>query len=43
MNIKCLFGFHRWQKLGGPNNRGNGTFEQKLICEDCKKIKSHIS
>lgn len=20
MNLKCLFGFHKWEKYGGPRN-----------------------
>ncbi|MFH1510709.1 MAG: hypothetical protein ABIF10_03380 [Candidatus Woesearchaeota archaeon] len=43
MNLKCLFGFHKWEKYGGPINRGNGMFEQKLVCTRCRKIRRHIS
>ncbi len=43
MGLKCLFGFHTWDKFGGPLNRGNGKFEQKLICKYCRKIKYYIS
>lgn len=41
--IKCFFGFHSWQKLGGPSNIGNGKFEQKLICSRCRTVKSLIN
>ncbi len=37
--LKCLFGFHKWVKFGGPHNLGTGEFEQRYICERCKKIK----
>jgi len=43
MNLKCLFGFHKWEKYGGPNNAGDGKFEQKFICKICNKMKSKIS
>jgi len=39
MNIKYLFALHEWQKLGGPRNISGGKFEQKYICNRCKKIK----
>ncbi|MEF8847629.1 MAG: hypothetical protein V5A68_00655 [Candidatus Thermoplasmatota archaeon] len=39
MNLKCLFGFHKWKKYGGPTNIGGGKFEQKYICDRCDKIK----
>jgi len=39
MNLKCLFGFHKWEKFGGPINVGGGKFEQKPICKKCKRIK----
>ncbi|MFH1066233.1 MAG: hypothetical protein V1734_07015 [Nanoarchaeota archaeon] len=43
MNLKCIFGFHKWEKLGGSHNVGNGKFEQKLVCIHCRKTKYHIS
>ena len=43
MNLKCIFGFHDWKKYGGPKNVGAGKFEQKYICNKCKKIKRKIS
>ncbi len=43
MNIKCLFGFHRWKKFGGPKNVGGGKFEQKYVCERCRKIRRKTS
>jgi len=42
MKLKCLLG-HKWEKFGGPQNRGGGKFEQKYICIKCKKIKYIIS
>ncbi len=39
MNAKCLLGFHKWQKYGGPSNVGGGKFEQKFKCSKCGKIK----
>ncbi|MEE9323869.1 MAG: hypothetical protein V3U72_04990 [Candidatus Aenigmarchaeota archaeon] len=42
MNLKCLFGFHRLEKLGGPRSRGGGKFEQAFICSKCRKVKSII-
>lgn len=39
MKIKCLLGFHKWEKYSGPRNLGGGKFEQKFICNKCKKIK----
>jgi len=42
MNIKCLFGFHKWEKYMGCNNIGNGKFKQKYICKKCKKIKEIV-
>lgn len=43
MNIKCFFGFHKWEKYGGPRNMGGGKFEQKYTCKKCKKIKREIN
>jgi hypothetical protein len=43
MNIKCVLGFHNWEKLGGPTNVGGGRFMQRLICTACKKTKHRIS
>ncbi len=43
MNLKCLFGFHKWKKYGGAENMGDGKFRVRLICERCKKIKQKIS
>lgn len=40
MNFKCLFGFHKWTKLGGPRNVGEGTFEQRYRCIRCYKVKT---
>ena len=42
MNLKCLFGFHKWKKFGGLKNVGGAKFEQKYICDKCKKIKRVI-
>jgi len=39
-NLKCLFGFHKWTKLGGPKNVGGGTFEQRYRCTRCYKVKT---
>ena len=39
MNIKCLFGFHKWEKFMGPENRGSGKFGQKFKCSVCGKVK----
>ena len=40
MNLKCLFGFHQWTKLGGPQNVGGGKFEQRYKCTRCYKVKT---
>jgi len=42
MNLKCLFGFHVWNKYMGPSNYGEGKFSQKYICKRCGKIKEVI-
>jgi len=42
MNLKCLFGMHRWEKFGGAENVGEGKFRIRLICKRCKKIKSMV-
>ena len=42
MNIKCLFGFHKWKRYGGAENMGDGKFKIRLICEKCGKIKEII-
>lgn len=34
---------HKFEKLGGPDNIGNGKFRQKLICKNCRKVKHYIS
>lgn len=41
--IKCLLGFHKWQKYGGPTNVGGGKFKQTYVCERCKKMKVKVS
>ena len=40
--IMCFFGFHKWEKLGGSQNVGNGKFKQLLICKSCGKTKRVI-
>ena len=40
--IMCFFGFHKWEKLGGPQNVGKGKFKQLLICKSCGKTKRFI-
>ena len=40
--IGCFFGFHKWEKLGGPQNVGKGKFKQFLICKSCGKTKRVI-
>ena len=42
MNWKCFFGFHKWTRLGGASNVGEGKFRIRLICEKCKKVKEII-
>jgi len=42
MKIKCFFGFHKWEKYMGPQNRGGGKFAQKYICNRCRKIKEVV-
>ncbi len=39
MNLKCLFGLHKWGKFMGPENVGSGKFAQKYKCSVCNKIK----
>ena len=29
MNIKCLLGFHKWEKYMGYENVGSGKFRQR--------------
>lgn len=41
--IKCFFGFHQLEKLGGPVNYGDGDFMQKYVCKRCKKVIKRIS
>lgn len=43
MNIKCFFGFHKWEKYMGYDNLGDGKFRQKYICKRCNKIKEVIN
>jgi len=43
MKIKCILKGHKWEKVGGPMNKGGGGFEQKLRCIRCGKIKYHVS
>ncbi len=43
VNLKCLLGFHKWEKFMGPQNKGNGKFAQEYICKRCRKIKEVIS
>lgn len=38
MNLKCLFGSHKWVKFMGPQNWGRGEFMQKYKCERCGEI-----
>jgi|ETNmetMinimDraft_20_1059909.scaffolds.fasta_scaffold248624_1 hypothetical protein len=40
--IKCLLGFHNWDKYMGTENYGNGKFLQRYICLRCRKIKKLI-
>ena len=42
MKLKCLFGFHQWDKYMGAENYGDGKFMQKYVCLKCKKIKKVI-
>ena len=42
MNLKCLFG-HKWEKYGGTNHDGRGSFKQNYICKGCGKIKEVIT
>ena len=37
MGLKCLFG-HKWIKVGGLRNVGDGQFEQQVKCSACCKI-----
>lgn len=42
VRIKCFFGYHNWQKIGGLHNAGKGKFSQIFICKSCKKTKKVI-
>lgn len=42
MDLKCLFGFHKWEKYMGYENVGRGKFLQRYICKKCNKIKKII-
>jgi len=42
MNLKCFFGFHKWEKFMGYENVGNGKFKQTWICKRCNKMKTVI-
>jgi len=42
MNLKCLFGFHKWEKFMGPRNVGKGKFAQRYKCKKCGKIKDVV-
>jgi hypothetical protein len=42
MNLKCLIGFHKWAKLGGPQNYGGGKFAQSYVCMVCRKTKKAV-
>ncbi len=37
--IVCKLGFHKFEKFMGPQNVGDGKFEQKYKCTVCGKIK----
>jgi len=41
--VKCFFGYHLLEKVGGPENIGNGEFQQKFRCDRCKKMIKRIS
>ena len=40
--FKCLFGFHKWKKVGGLHKAGTGKFSQIYVCENCGKTKKII-
>lgn len=42
MNLKCLFGFHIFEKFMGLSNVGGGKFRQKYKCKICWKIKEIV-
>jgi len=42
MNLSCLFGRHKWEKMGGAENVGSGKFRIRLVCKKCNKIKEVI-
>ena len=39
MGFGCMFGGHKWSKVGGANNAGDGKFEQGFVCLKCGKRK----
>jgi len=43
MSLKCILGFHKYEKFLGPENAGDGKFQQKYKCMHCGKIKTKIS
>jgi hypothetical protein len=42
MSIKCALGLHKWQKMGGAINVGDGQFKQGFVCSVCRKAKYSI-
>lgn len=42
MNIKCLFGFYDWRKLGGPQTVGTAKIKQRFRCKRCGDVKTEI-
>jgi len=39
MDLKCLFGFHKWEKFMGCINIGGGKFKQEYQCKKCGRHK----
>lgn len=42
MNIKCIIGLHKWAKLMGVENMGDGRFMQRYKCDVCGKVKRKV-
>ena len=42
MIFRCVVGFHRYEKLLGPDSAGCGKFLQRYKCKVCEKVKHVI-
>jgi hypothetical protein len=42
INWNCLIGKHKWTRIGGAINIGDGLFKIIVKCKMCNKIKELI-